>query len=838
MSVFPAEKTSFVGRDADLVAIGRAIDAGARLVTLVGPGGIGKTRLARRWAAANASRFESVVFCDLTEARAEGDVIAMASAALGAGVESDEDGAEDLARAIDRRGEALVVLDNMEQITAHVLPTIGAWLDAAPAATFLVTSRERLGIDGEHRVELGPLPDEDAVGLFVARASAAGIDATASSDDLAVVAQIVRRLEGLPLAIELAAPRVTALGLRALRERIGEGLGWLATDRRDAAARQSTLHAAIAWSWDLLSAQEQRALARCAVFRGGFSARAAEAVIDAPDAIQLVQSLRNKSLVRAIDGESRLGLYESVRAYASEALDAAGERDVAEARHTAFHLAETTIDVADLHNALAVHAWCVRFDPPASVRVLAALAPAMKARGAADAMLKLVDASVAALDPSAHAAALAEALVARGEVQRVRGRMAESVADLARAQSLAPHATHPAIHARARATLAVVRWSMGREDEAKADADAALALFEAIGDRAEEGMVRCLLARMASRDLPTALAQIERALGLERDAGHIANEGIVLLNMGAIAHEHALLPRATEHFEAALAIFRRTEDRRFEATALARLGQIATERGDDVEAAERFAAALATFEEIGARRDEAIVLARIGALALHRGRPAEARAHLERALDRLRGRGDRYEGLCQAWFAAALAVDGARDEAVARIAMARGLIGAVGDDGHAAALGCLDAIVRGVNVSSDVAERARASSDARIALRVAEKRVATNGAHAEPAPRLVVGAEARWFEVSGAARVDLSRRRALRLLLCALTERRVAEAGVALSLDALVAAGWPGERIAGTSGTRRAYTAIGSLRDMGLRAVLIRRDDGYLLDPAVAIERR
>ncbi len=474
-------------------------------------------------------------------------------------------------------------------------------------------------------------------------------------------------------------------------------------------------------------------------------------------------------------------------------------------------------------------------DLEAIVRALAALGPAMRARGAVDAMLDLVNASIAALDESRDPVALAEALSMRGEVLRVRGRMTEAAIDLERALRVASPEQSPSVHARARSTLALVAWSMGREDEARAHAVAAIALFEALGDRAEEGMVRCLVARLRSSDLAEGLAELERALRLERDAGHLANEAVVLVNMGAIAHEHGLLPRATEHFDAALVLLRRTGDRRIEATALARLGQIATERGDDDVAAARYAEALATFEEIGARRDEAIVLARMGALALHRGRPAEARAYLERALDRVRGHGDRYEGLCHAWFAAALGVEGAFAEAEARMEIARRLVVSVADEGHVAALRCLEAIVAGAVVAPEIEAAARASSDARIALGVAR------GVHARRAPsppKLVVGADARWFELPGAPRVDVSRRRALRLLLLALTERRIAASGSALSLEDLVAAGWPGERIASTSGARRAYTAIASLREMGLRNVLVRRDDGYLLDPTVAVEQR
>ena len=223
----PRARDSFVGREAELVAMGRLIEDGVQTVTILGPPGIGKTRLALQFASLGQSSIGAgTLFCDLTDARGLEDLIASAARALN--VTPREGGADvrlaQLGRAISERGDALLVLDNAESITGAVATAVGVWLAEAPAAVFVVTSRERLRIEGEHVITLEPLglPSKDAgvdrtleseaVRLLIDRARSVRGDFQPSADEAAALAAIVGLVEGVPLAIELCAARLSVLG--------------------------------------------------------------------------------------------------------------------------------------------------------------------------------------------------------------------------------------------------------------------------------------------------------------------------------------------------------------------------------------------------------------------------------------------------------------------------------------------------------------------------------------------------------------------------------------------------------------------------------------------------
>ncbi len=299
----PAERDAFVGRGADLQAIARHFDTGARLVTLLGPGGTGKTRLAVRYGHAWLGDWPGGVwFCDLSEASTLDGIHYAAGSALGVRLGAG-DAAAQLAEAIAGRGRCLVVLDNFEQVAQHAAATVGRWLDGAPEAAFMVTSRERLNLAGEVVQPVEPLPlDGPAIELFVVRARAQRPDFVLDDAQRAVVAEVTSLLDGLPLAIELAAARIAVLSPAQLLLRLRDRFKLLAG--RGGTGRQATLRAAIDWSWQLLTAWEQSAFEQCSVFEGGFTLAAAEAVVDlapwpdAPPVIDAVQALVDKSLLR------------------------------------------------------------------------------------------------------------------------------------------------------------------------------------------------------------------------------------------------------------------------------------------------------------------------------------------------------------------------------------------------------------------------------------------------------------------------------------------------------------------------------------------------------------
>ena len=313
----PVPATPFLGRQhelAEVVALLARDDL--RLLTMTGPGGTGKTRLALQAAAELSDGYpQGVWWVPLAALREPSLVLETAARALGA--------KGGLAEHIGDRA-MLIVFDNFEQVieAAADLADLRA---SCPKLDLLVTSREPLHIGGEQEYPVPPLVHEEGVELFVARARAVRPDFAAD----AAVSEICRRLDDLPLALELAAARVKALSSKQILERLEQRLPLLTGGARDLPERQRTLRATIAWSHDLLTADEQRLFARLAVFRGGCTLEAAEAVIDAD--LDGLQSLVDKSLVR--HSAERFWMLETIREYAAEQLEASGEADEMQRRH-------------------------------------------------------------------------------------------------------------------------------------------------------------------------------------------------------------------------------------------------------------------------------------------------------------------------------------------------------------------------------------------------------------------------------------------------------------------------------------------------------------------------
>ncbi|MEO7009742.1 MAG: AAA family ATPase, partial [Caldimonas sp.] len=320
----PAERDPFVGRSAALRELARRFDAGARLVSLLGIGGTGKTRLAQRFGWTELGDYAGGVwFCDLSPARDLDGIVHAVAQGLDVPLGSDDPLAQ-LGAALDRRGPCLVIVDNFEQVSAYAEATLGAWLGQAAQARFLVTTREVLGIAGEEAMALPPLAPPEGAALFLRRAAAAHSGFMPSAEDGAAIAPLVALLDGLPLAIELAAARVRIMPPRTLLARMRQRFELLAAPNRRL-SRQATLRGAFDWSWELLLAPEKSALAQLSVFEGGFTLESAEAVLDLGDgataasALAAVQSLVDKSFVRAVS-DARFDLLWSVKEYAAEHL--------------------------------------------------------------------------------------------------------------------------------------------------------------------------------------------------------------------------------------------------------------------------------------------------------------------------------------------------------------------------------------------------------------------------------------------------------------------------------------------------------------------------------------
>ncbi|MFC7310468.1 BTAD domain-containing putative transcriptional regulator [Streptomyces monticola] len=380
----PAQFTSFVGRDTELRRIGELISS-SRLVTLVGPGGVGKTRLAVE--AAGRERTD-VCFVELAPVDDGTQIPAAVLGALGLRPSAGGGpGPEDrLVKALASR-RLLLVLDNCEHLVEPTARLVRRLLGECPEVRVLATGREPLGLTGEALCPLSPLERPSAVRLFTDRAAAVSPHFTADGEQAAVVEWICAALDGLPLALELAAARLRTLSVEDIAARLDDRFRLLSRGDRTAAPRHRTLRAVVEWSWELLDDDERALARRLTVFAGGATLPAAEAVCGLADTEDLVDSLVGKSLLEARDG--RLTMFETVRAFCAEQLAESGEQERLRRVHAGYFLrlaqeAEPYLRRTEQVEWLAVLAaeqgnfqsalrWSVAADPTLALRLTAEL---------------------------------------------------------------------------------------------------------------------------------------------------------------------------------------------------------------------------------------------------------------------------------------------------------------------------------------------------------------------------------------------------------------------------------------------------------------------------------
>ncbi|AGP40209.1 ATP-binding protein [Sorangium cellulosum] len=892
----------FLGRERELAAIAELFLRGERLVTVWGPAGMGKTRLAlelaSRWDEARPA--EAVWLCELTACRDLRAVCGAVARAIGAQVAAGRREAtlvERIGRALATEGPALFVLDNLEHVLEQAAPALDAWVRAAPEVRFLATSRERTRLPGEIGCELGPLelPAEGsaersaAVALFLDRAAAHRGGAPAGDARLADVAALVRRLEGIPLAIELAAAREGVLGVRGLLARLGSRLDLLAGAARGREARQATMRSAIEWSWDLLDDRERRALACCSVFRGPFSLAAAAAVLAAPDAaaIDRIEALRDKSLLRAAppgsDGATRFALYEGVRELAAEKLAERGEREAAAERHAAFYLAAGEAAAADFERrgaldalnriagdleellAVAEGALAAAATPRAgavaeggvaaaptprapssaaaegtvaaapraaaerALRALSAIEPVLSTRGPFGAQLELLDRALAAAEAlAADPRVVARALAARGRARRLRGQAEAALEDLERARAQAAALDEAALLSGILADLGVLHHGRRDMERARGHYEQALALHRALGDRRAEGRALGNLGALHhdERREAEAAAYYERAIAIAAEIGDGRQEGIFSTNAGLLEQERGAPALARRRYERAAAILGEVGDLRLLAITLGNLGALHHEEGRLADARACHGRAVALLREVGDRRSEAIALCRLGAALASVGEVGEARRALEPAERLLAQLGDEPD------VELARVASGFVDLALAQAARRAGQ----GDEAAAHVGAARRRIARAREGSPSSASR---SDDVRLLLRILERSLAALGDLAEARAgverELLLTEGARFVRPPGGGWHDLRERHAARRLLLALAEQQRCAPGRGLSLAALKEAGWPGERILPEAAANRIYVAMNQLRKLGMKPWLRRDAEGYSLDPALPV---
>jgi predicted ATPase/DNA-binding winged helix-turn-helix (wHTH) protein len=568
----PIQTSALVGRERELAEAGQLLSS-HRLLTLTGPGGSGKTRLAIQLAAEALEQFPDGVFWVALQALREP---ALVEGAIRASVGADGDLIDHMA------GKSLLILlDNFEQV-GEAAPIVASLLAGAPNVKVLITSRAPVHLDAERRYPVEPLPEHDAATLFCERASAI----TPRFRPTAVVAEICRRLDGLPLAIELAAARIAVLEPDELMTRLDRRLPLLTTHSRDAPARQRTLRATIDWSYELLAPHEQELFRRAAVFAGSFWLEAAEAVCDTN--LITLESLVEKNLVRRWDG-GRLGLLDTIREYALERLHQSPEAKDVGRRHAEFFL--------DLAKGANLDSGTL--EPGKPMRHDIAARAQDDVRGA-------LAWTIANSEP-----ALGLAIATSVEWFWIMNDSREGMRWFARLLEL-PFVESVALEIRAHA----LRAYGGCTDIA--------------GDDAE------------------ATQLYERSLALFTQLGDEHGRAVLLHRLGIQAMRRMEAERARVLVEASHAIHEGNDDRWGLTQTIGTLGALARDAGDDVRAYELIAKSASLAREVGVPWWESGMLAEIAGLALNGGRVDEGELLARQSLtlaDRIRDRGGRVFGV-------------------------------------------------------------------------------------------------------------------------------------------------------------------------------------------------
>jgi predicted ATPase len=637
----PQQATSFIGRERELREVKELLGS-ARLLTLLGMGGLGKTRLSLQVAAELRHQFpDGTWFVDLAPVRDEALVVGEAAQALGVREEPDRPLLQTLC-AFLRGRQLLLILDNCEHLLRASANLANAILRAAPNVRLLASSRETLHVPGEQAYPVLPLPvpghgerfdvlaQSTAVRLFVERARQQKPSFEFTEREAPAIAELVARLEGIPLALELAAARVRSLSVADINARLKDRYKLLTGGGKVLLERQQTLRALVDWSHDLLSEQEQTLLRRLAVFAGGFDLAAAEQVCGAEplaseDVLDLLGSLVEKSLVMLDerDGASRYRTLETIRDYAREKLEAVAEREAVAKRHCEhyFTLAKAARDglrgpeqahwidrlEAELDNVRGAMALALSgaVDPFIAVKLAVAMQGFWMLRGYVTEGRNYVCAAIGL--PAIQASDLARswalyvgAALATGQSDHAEARrMLETCLELRRGLG------NDVDIAATLSTLSLARLQAGDVESAAQGEQEALQIFERLGHRF--GQAICLL-HMAQIHVfdgndVVALDFTDRCLVLAREIGHKEIEAECELVRGEIAFEMSDLAVAGDRVRQSLRVCQEAGDKRGGARAEWWLGRLALRQGDASSASRYLQVAVRAFSDAEMREE-------------------------------------------------------------------------------------------------------------------------------------------------------------------------------------------------------------------------------------------
>lgn len=628
-SDLPRQLTSFIGRERETAQVRRLIASSpSRLVTLTGVGGCGKTRLALQVCHAVLADYpQGVWFVELAPLADPALVAKTLAVTLGL---LEESGRPILATLIDslRPKRCLLILDNCEHLVAASAQVAETLLRACPQLHILASSREALGVAGEtvFRVPSLSVPDPrqavsaeaalqyEAVRLFAERAATVTPGFAVTDGNAAAIVEICSRLDGIPLAIELAAARVKLLHPEQIAARLSDRFRLLTGGSRTALPRQQTLRATMDWSYNLLSEAELAVFCRLSVFACGWTLEAAEAVCDDAgpsfDVLDVLSQLEAKSLLVADQergAEARYRLLETIRQYAREKLLETGEGEAVRDRHLAYFVAQAERAEPELAGPDQV-AWLIRLELDLD-NTRAALEWALE---------RDVDAGVR----------LAAAL---GRFWDAHGHCREGADWLAQLLQRPADAAHPRVRAMALAVRSALRVTLGEFDESRSDAEAALEMFRAEGDQRGEALCQLVLGQglFMQGDLASAGPVLEESLALYRSAGDKLGQADALSWLGITRRDPE---RAYAVLEESLAVCRELGHVAGIAGILVSLAQWKCWEGDYTSPAQWLDEAMELQHQLGSKSGMAWVRENSGYLAFRRGEYDRARADYEECI--------------------------------------------------------------------------------------------------------------------------------------------------------------------------------------------------------------
>ncbi len=868
----PLHLNRFVGRESELDQLKLLMSAGARLVTVAGPGGIGKTRVVTEFARRTKEEGTTVLFVDLSRHDSF-------TTALGESLDVAAGTIEDAVNALGAKAGSsmLVVLDNLEHLIDESVRTVPLLLQFA-SIKIIATSREPLRLGGEQVIRLGPLNEDEAMELFELRAKAIIPDFAASEGGDAI-REILDRVDRLPLAIELAASRINVLPPEGLAERLTKRMSALKSRDRDRPERHRTVNATARWSWELLNDEERDVLRQLSVFRGAFRLADGErvATVNGGSAVDIIEDLVDRSMLERVD-QGTFRLFQTIYGLAAVELESSDDVQEVYDRH-ANHFSNLVLTTKRHQRAKLgqfVPELRIAFDRTTGetqARTLAAAASVLTESGGVQTLLSEIQSVVDAVGGECQAEL--EYAAAIGFLDRIDLQNCSNYAT--RAAESAKKAGNNELAALATVNAALAdSWGgnhKGAVDKLRGALDLTAGSTHAeVAVRSNLGIV---LAKLGQDD--EATEHISLALERARSSGEDLVLARLLSNIGFWHAERHRWPDAERFLTESLGILDTVVDRRFQAHTLVQLGHANAAQGRPDPAREFYRRASQTAKEYGqlsVRLD-----AQIGLGSLRDSH--EDRTYLVKAADLANTSGSIREELMarnmlmlfDMKFGSfpmarhqARRLDGDANipedwrlviQTLAALidAWSGGLPETLTMTGEPWTDQLREVINEMVQATSDVANasthafEARKGLDALMQRSAPESMLAWPAMHVAPvllamlderfpaaaANSLRIHPEGRYFVPPGQAVVDFARRGALRGVLVGLAKARDENPGHALSLEDVLELGWPGEIIQYEAGASRVYTAIRTLRNAGLGDILQTSDEGYFLSPDVAI---